>query len=64
MNIVLLILKLMFFLRIFEEYGFLVQMVCICIRDLVPFMMTYFFFLHLFSLCYYVLHMEIDDDLD
>ena len=55
-------MKLLFFIRIFEAYGFLVQMIIYCVIDLIPFIMSYMIFLVVFSLCFVVLEMEIDPD--
>ena len=56
--------KLLFFIRIFEAYGFLVQMIMYCIIDLIPFIMSYMIFLFIFSICFVVLNMEIDGEVD
>lgn len=53
-------LKLLFFIRVFEEYGFLVQMIMYCVRDLFPFMVAYFTLVLIFSICFTVLGTEID----
>ena len=53
-------LKLLFFIRVFEEYGFLVQMIMYCVRDLAPFMVAYFTLVLIFSICFTVLGTEID----
>ena len=37
-------MKLMFFVRIFEKYGFLVQMIVYCVIDLVPFILSHLIF--------------------
>ena len=57
---ILAFMKLMFFVRIFEAYGFLVQMIIYCIIDLIPFIMSYLMFIYAISLCFIVLRMEID----
>lgn len=57
-------MKLMFFIRIFEDYGFLVQMISACVKDLIPFLMAYWTFMIVFSICYVSLNMEIDDGVD
>ena len=61
-NIILTFLKLLFFVRIFEDYGFLVQMIILCMQDLVPFFMTYLLFLNFFAMCFVVLNCDIDED--
>ena len=60
--ILLAFLKLLFFVRIFEEYGFLVQMIRLCVSDLVPFIISYMIFLTVFTVCFVVLKMEIDPE--
>jgi hypothetical protein len=60
--ILLSFLKLLFFVRIFEEYGFLVQMIRLCVSDLIPFIMSYMIFLMVFTVCFVVLKMEIDPE--
>jgi len=60
--ILLAFLKLLFFVRIFEEYGFLVQMIRLCVLDLIPFIMSYMIFLMVFTVCFVVLKMEIDPE--
>ena len=62
--VIIAFLKLMFFVRIFEEYGFLVQMICLCIKDLCPFIVSYLVFLYVFSVCFVVLKMELDPIVD
>ena len=46
--------------RIFDDYGFLVQMIMYCVRDLAPFMVAYFTLVLIFSICFTVLGTEID----
>jgi hypothetical protein len=58
--VVLSLIKLLFFLRVFEEYGFLVQIVMSCCIDLIPFITIYLIFLFMFSITFVVLGMEID----
>jgi hypothetical protein len=62
--ILLAFLKLLFFVRIFEEYGFLVQMILLCVLDLIPFIMSYMIFLIVFTVCFVTLKMEIDPEVD
>ena len=57
-------IKLLFFIRIFESYGFLVQMIFYCISDLIPFIIAWLTFLIIFSICFIVLKMEIDEEVD
>lgn len=60
--IVLSFMKLLFFIRIFEDFGFLVQMIQFCVIDLIPFIASYLVFLCVFSICFVVLKMEIDPE--
>lgn len=62
LNIIFAFFKLLFFVRIFEDYGFLVQMVVYCVEDLIPFLMSYVTFLMVFSICYIVLQLDIDPE--
>jgi len=62
LNIILAIFKLMFFIRIFEAYGFLGQMVVYCVQDLIPFLVCYMTFLLVFAICYTVLQLDIDPE--
>jgi hypothetical protein len=55
-------MKVLFFVRIFENYGFLVQMIKFCIADLIPFIVCFITFLFVFSICFIVLNMEIDPE--
>ena len=62
--ILLSFMKLLFFMRIYEEYGFLVQMILLCVLDLIPFITSYMIFLIVFTVCFVVLKMEIDPEVD
>ena len=62
MLVALTMIKLLFFVRIFEEYGFLVSMIQYCIIDLIPFLVTYMLFLTIFAMLYTVLRMEPDPE--
>jgi hypothetical protein len=62
--IIMAFVKLLFYIRIFESYGFLVQMITACVKDLIPFLMAYWTFLIVFSICFISLNMEIDADVD
>ena len=53
-----------FFVRIFEEYGFLVQMVIFVIQSLIPFGIVYLIFVVIFSICNFVLKMDISEEED
>jgi hypothetical protein len=58
--VILSLIKLLFFLRVFEEYGFLVQIIMSCCIDLIPFITFYMIALFMFSIIFVVLNMEID----
>ena len=60
--VILAFMKLLFFVRIFEDYGFLVQMIRLCVLDLIPFIISYIIFLLIFTICFVVLKMEIDPE--
>jgi len=45
-------MKLLFFLRVFEDFTFLVIIIQKCCIDLVPFMVFYITFLIIFTLCF------------
>jgi hypothetical protein len=62
--VVIAFMKLLFFVRIFEEYGFLVQMIILCLKDLTPFIVSYLVFLFVFTVCFVVLKMELDPEVD
>lgn len=56
--------KMLFFIRIFEKYGSFVQMIYLCLGKLVPFMICYILFMLGFCLCFKILGMEIDDEVE
>lgn len=56
-------IKIMYFVRIYQEYGFLVQMVILTIEDLVPFLHALIFSIFFFAICFFVLEIDIDDDI-
>merc|ERR1711935_1134377 len=60
-NILLAFTKMGFFVRIFEDYGFLVQMVIFVLQSLIPFNVVYLIFVLIFSICNVVLKLEIDE---
>ena len=45
-------LKILFFIRIYESYGFLVQMVGLTMIQLVPFTLFFLMWIALFSVCF------------
>ena len=48
--VILSFVKLMFYIRIFDKFGFLVQMIIFCVSDLIPFMVFYFMCLFMFTI--------------
>ena len=58
--VILSFVKLMSYIRIFENFGFLVQMIIFCVRDLIPFLCFYFMCLFVFTISGQVLGMEPD----
>lgn len=60
--VILSFVKLMFFLRVFEKYGFLVQIIMSCCIDLIPFIFFYMIAIIMFSLVFATLKMEIDEE--
>lgn len=63
-NILLAFIKMGFFVRIFEEYGFLVQMVISVLHSLIPFTVVYIILVLIFSICNVVLKLDIDEEVD
>ena len=57
-------LKLLYYMRIFEQYGFLIQMILFCLADLVPFIISFAVFNLIFIICFAVIGMEIDPEVD
>ena len=53
----------MYFVRIYEEYGFLVQMVILTIQDLTSFLHALLLSIFFFALCFSVLEIDTDDDI-
>ena len=53
-------MKVMFFVRVFEQYGFLVTMVGITINDAVPFLVFFGMFVLFFSTVVMILELQID----
>ena len=53
-------MKVMFFVRVFEQYGFLTTMVGKTIVDAVPFMIFFFMFVLFFSTVVMILELDID----
>ena len=61
--IVLAFMKILFFIRIFDDYSFLVQMIILTIIDLIPFTASFVLSLWFFSLCFIVLGTEPDEEI-
>lgn len=59
----LIFIKILYFVRIYEEYGFLVQMVQLCIEELKPFLWALIFSIFFFAICFYVLAIDVDEDI-
>lgn len=62
LNILLAFFKLLFFVRIFNEYGYLVQLIIYCVKDLIPFLTSYITLLFVFTICYIVVKLEVDPE--
>ena len=62
--IVLAFIKVLFFVRIFQEYGFLVQMIILTLGDLVPFQLGFTVSLVFFALCFCVLGTGIEEEIE
>ena len=56
-------IKCMFFVRIFEQFGFLVQMVILTLIDLVPFFAFLVFAIFFYALFLYVLIQDVDEEI-
>lgn len=54
--------KTLFFVRIYEDYGFLVQMVGMTVLELVPFMVFFSFWIIFFTVCFQTLGVQINND--
>lgn len=57
-------LKIIFFSRMIESLGFILRMIFICIKELIPFIICFFLFLILFTLLLIVLNNDIDEEVD
>ena len=57
-------MKLMYYMRIFEDFGFLIQMIIFCMKDLVPFIIFFAIFNFIFIICFSVIKMGIDPEVD
>ena len=55
-------MKILSFVRVFESYGFLVQMIKLTINDTVPFLVFFFIFVLFFTLITIILKVDLDDE--
>ena len=63
MIVLLASIKIMYFVRIYEDYGFLVQMVILTIKDLKQFLHALQFAIIFFAVLFMVLEVDIEDEL-
>jgi hypothetical protein len=61
--VVLAFIKILFFMRIFEDYGFLVQMVLLTLVELIPFFGLFVIATIFFAMCLFVIQVDIDSEL-
>lgn len=54
--------KILGYLRIYESYGFLVKMVALTFRDLIPFTIFFLLFIVFFASLYIVLKLDLDEE--
>jgi hypothetical protein len=54
--------KLMFYVRMFEDFGNLITLVATCIEDMIPFIIFMVFFFVFFAIMFEVLGAEFDKD--
>ena len=55
-------LKIMSFVRVFEQYGFLVKMITATFSDVNNFMVFFFMFVTFFALVQIILKTEVDEE--
>ena len=55
--------KCLHFVTVYEEFGFFVKMLTLCLKDLMPFIFSYIFFGVFFAMLYAGIGVEIDDEL-
>ena len=55
--------KCLHFVTVYEEFGFFVKMLTLCLNDLLPFIFSYIFFGVFFSMLYAGIGVGIDDEL-
>jgi hypothetical protein len=56
--------KMMFFVRIFEKLGFLINMVKYCLIELIPFLIAFVTLIFVLSISYFILQAEIDEEVE
>ena len=61
-NIVLAFFKTQFFIRIYDRFSLLVEMLKECLFAIIPFLTTYIFFVLLYSTFFVILEAEIDPE--
>ena len=54
--------KILYFIRIYDDYGFLVQMVGETVKKVIPFTTFFLLWIAFFAVCFRVLRVEIDDE--
>lgn len=62
--IVMVFAKILFYVRVYKDYGFIVSMLFLTIKKLAPFFYGFAVSLLFFALCSSVLEQKIDDDYD
>ena len=55
--------KCLHFVSVYEEFGFFIKMLTLCLNDLLPFIFSYIFFGVFFSMLYAGIQVEIDSEL-
>lgn len=62
--IVMVFTKILFYVRVYKDYGYIVSMLFMTIKDLIPFFNGFAVSLIFFALCCSVLEQSPDDDYD
>lgn len=55
--------KCLHFVAVYEEFGFFIKMLTLCLHDLLPFIFSYIFFGLFFAMLYAGIGVEIDEEL-
>lgn len=58
------ILKVVHFIAVYDQFGFFIKMLTVCLWDLIPFIINYIIFVNFFAIIYVSLGVEISDELD